>query len=234
MIDVERLNWPESGLLPAIAQDAASGMVLMLAWQNREALAETLRLREAVYWSRSRGALWRKGETSGHVQRLVDIRFDCDLDTILLVVDRAGPACHTGRDSCFFHEAGESIEFVEADNPWPRPEILSRLADVIRRRKHATSDKSYVKSLLAEPSRAAAKVTEEAGELVAAAEAEGEDRVAAEAADLVFHALVLAASRGVDWSRIAAVLTQRFGVGGHDEKANRRAMGETKAPAKNS
>ena len=96
-------NWNTDGLIPAIAQDATSGEVLMLAWMNAESLALTLQEKRAVYWSRSRQALWRKGDTSGHTQTLVDIRLDCDGDTLLLKVNQIGGACHTGRATCFFY-----------------------------------------------------------------------------------------------------------------------------------
>jgi phosphoribosyl-AMP cyclohydrolase len=99
------LPWNADGLLPAIAQQFDSGEVLMLAWMNAEALDETLRSGRVCYWSRSRQALWRKGESSGQVQRLKELRFDCDGDTILLKVDQTGPACHTGRRDCFYNLA---------------------------------------------------------------------------------------------------------------------------------
>ena len=100
---LERVNWNEQGLVPAIAQDHKSGEVLMLAWMNREALASTLQERRAVYWSRSRGKLWRKGESSGHVQHLQELRIDCDADSVLMKVEQVGGiACHTGRRSCFY------------------------------------------------------------------------------------------------------------------------------------
>ncbi len=102
---LDKLNWPADGLLPAIAQDAASGDILMVAWMNREALAKTAELGEAVYWSRSRQKLWHKGEESGHTQKVLDIRTDCDEDVILLKVEQQGGiACHTGRHSCFFQK----------------------------------------------------------------------------------------------------------------------------------
>jgi len=107
---LDRVKWNADGLVPAIAVDAASGTVLMMAWMNREALATTVREGRAVYWSRSRGKLWRKGEESGHVQRLREVRLDCDNDTILLRVEQVGGiACHTGRQHCFFQrlENGE-------------------------------------------------------------------------------------------------------------------------------
>ncbi|MCX7896974.1 MAG: phosphoribosyl-AMP cyclohydrolase [Rhodocyclaceae bacterium] len=101
---IDALKWDATGLLPVIAQDAESSEVLMVAWMNREALMQTVATGEAVYWSRSRGRLWRKGEESGHVQKVREIRADCDLDVILLKVEQIGGiACHTGRKSCFFH-----------------------------------------------------------------------------------------------------------------------------------
>ena len=117
---LDEIRWNEDGLIPAIAQDAESGDVLMLAWMNRESLARTLDEGEAVYWSRSRGRLWKKGERSGHVQRVTEIRLDCDADTLLLRVDqRGGIACHTGRRRCFFRKLRdghwESVEPVLED-----------------------------------------------------------------------------------------------------------------------
>ena len=113
------LAFDKDGLLPAIAQQHDTGEVLMLAWMNRDAVAETLRTGQVCYWSRSRGALWRKGETSGQVQALVEFRFDCDADTVLLRVDQTGVACHTGRRSCFFNAVRdgrvETIAEVEID-----------------------------------------------------------------------------------------------------------------------
>lgn len=111
--DSETLAWDARGLIPAIAQDHASGEVLMLAWMSRESLAETLRTGHVTYWSRSRSELWRKGATSGHVQRLIGLRVDCDRDCLLLSVDQTGPACHTGARSCFFTIVEEGLERVE-------------------------------------------------------------------------------------------------------------------------
>jgi phosphoribosyl-AMP cyclohydrolase len=106
-------NWNDDGLIPAIAQDAMSGEVLMLAWMNAESLALTLQEKRAVYWSRSRQALWRKGDTSGHTQTVVDIRLDCDGDTLLLKVNQIGGACHTGRETCFFYRPSEGDWVME-------------------------------------------------------------------------------------------------------------------------
>ena len=116
---IEAVAWNADGLVPAVAQDAASGEVLMVAWMNREALERTVATGEAHYWSRSRKSLWRKGETSGHVQRVRDVRLDCDGDTVLIVVESAGGvACHTGRRRCFFNRLegkGAGLRWVETD-----------------------------------------------------------------------------------------------------------------------
>jgi phosphoribosyl-AMP cyclohydrolase len=115
---LDSIAWNADGLVPAIAQDATTGAVLMLAWMNRESLALTLREQRAVYWSRSRGRLWRKGEESGHVQRLIDIRLDCDGDTLLLKVEQAGGiACHTGRPSCFYNEFSDGQWRPDSPDP---------------------------------------------------------------------------------------------------------------------
>lgn len=115
--DIDRLRFNDVGLIPAIAQDASSGEVLMLAWMNRDSIAKTLASGRVTYWSRSRQAFWIKGETSGHVQELVDFRLDCDRDCLLVTVKQTGPACHTGRRSCFFTavRAGEEVELIEPE-----------------------------------------------------------------------------------------------------------------------
>ena len=123
---IETVAWSSDGLVPAVAQDAASGEVLMVAWMNRESLERTVHTGEAHYWSRSRRALWRKGETSGHVQRVLEVRLDCDADTVLLSVESvAGIACHTGRRRCFFNRLegeGASRRWVETDPALAAPE----------------------------------------------------------------------------------------------------------------
>ena len=115
--DPATLRFDARGLIPAIAQDAGSGEVLMLAWMNSEAVAETLVTGRVAYWSRSRGRLWRKGETSGHVQRLIEMRIDCDRDCLLLLVEQTGPACHTNRRSCFYTavRAHREVEILEPE-----------------------------------------------------------------------------------------------------------------------
>jgi len=183
-------------LLPVIVQHADDGTVLMLAWANEEALAATERSGEAHFWSRSREQLWRKGETSGNVMRMVDLATDCDGDAILYRVRPAGPACHEGTRTCF----GET----------QAPGVLSELATLIGRRRGAGAESSYTARLLAGgPRRPAEKVVEEAGETAGAALAGTDDELAAETADLLYHLLVLLASREVSLERALAVLRTR-------------------------
>jgi phosphoribosyl-AMP cyclohydrolase len=121
---LDEINWNDAGLVPAIAQEAGTGRILMLAWMNRESLSQTAELGEAVYWSRSRAALWRKGEESGHVQKVHEIRLDCDNDVIVLQVDQAGGiACHTGRHSCFYRRLVND-EWVVVDPVLKNPESI--------------------------------------------------------------------------------------------------------------
>jgi phosphoribosyl-AMP cyclohydrolase len=121
---LDELPWDERGLVPAVAQDSSTGRVLTVAWMNREALAETVRSGEAVYWSRSRQRLWRKGEQSGHVQKLVELRLDCDSDAILLKVEQVGRiACHTGRESCFYRKL-EDGRWVTTDAVLKDPSLI--------------------------------------------------------------------------------------------------------------
>ena len=123
---IEQLRWNEEGLVPAIAQDASSGRVLTLAWMNRAALRETVRRGEAVYWSRSRSKLWRKGEESGHAQKVKELRLDCDADALLLTVEQIGGiACHTGRERCFFRRL-EDGRWVSTDPVLKDPALIYR------------------------------------------------------------------------------------------------------------
>lgn len=113
--DPDSLKYDANGLIPAIAQDAATGDILMMAWMNAESLTETLRTGDVTYWSRSRAELWRKGATSGHVQKLRSLRIDCDRDCLLMQVDQTGPACHTGRRTCFYTELQDGVEVITSD-----------------------------------------------------------------------------------------------------------------------
>jgi phosphoribosyl-ATP pyrophosphohydrolase/phosphoribosyl-AMP cyclohydrolase len=190
-------DWSK-GLLPAVAQDAATLQVLMLAWMDEAALAETLESGEATFFSRSRAARWRKGETSGNRLRVLSAATDCDGDTILLSVEPGGPACHLGTTSCF----------GEADAPGIGR--LAALERTIAARAGADPEASYTARLLARgPKRAAQKVGEEGVETALAGAAGDEAELASEAADLLYHLLVLLRARGVALSDVLDELSQR-------------------------
>ena len=183
-------------LLPCIVQDARTGEVLTLAYMNDEALERTRATGEMWFWSRSRQELWHKGATSGNVQRLKELRLDCDEDALLALVEPAGPACHTGERTCFHN--GE-LEPVPA-------EALALLERTIESRRGADS---YTGELLADRERAGAKVEEEAEEVVRAAREESDERVAEEAADVLYHLAVLLAGRGLELADAYEVLNGR-------------------------
>lgn len=201
------------GLLPAVAQEARTGRVLMVAWMNAEALARTLATGQAWYWSRRRAALWRKGATSGHTQTVREVRVDCDGDALLLLVDQTGPACHTGEPSCFFRAPdGSPLPPPATPGGAPTRDILDELFALLVRRRAEMPEGSYTTALLrAGRERIGAKVREEAEELVRAAAAEPADRVAEEAADLLYHMLVLLVERGVSLEAVRGVLRRRRG-----------------------
>ena len=194
----EGLVFDANGLVPVIAQDRTSGDVLMLAWTNAEAIAKTAETGFAHFWSRSRKALWRKGETSGHTLRVVEARADCDRDALLLVVEPDGPACHTGSRTCF----GETSPTAAG--------MLEELARVVRQRAQEPSDASYTARLLAKgPGQVLKKIGEEATEVVLAASGESDERLAAESADLLFHLLVALQQRGVPLASVMDELRRR-------------------------
>jgi phosphoribosyl-ATP pyrophosphohydrolase/phosphoribosyl-AMP cyclohydrolase len=195
-----RPDWSRGDLLPVVVTDASGGDLLMLGWANRTAVEATERSGEAHFWSRSRDELWRKGATSGNVMRVVAMTVDCDADAIAYQVEPSGPACHTGARSCF--DGAPSFD-------------LAALARVIGDRRKADPATSYTARLLAGgPRRAAEKVTEEAGELSAAALAGTDDEVLAEAADLLYHTLVLLEARGLGLAGVEAELGRRHRAGG--------------------
>ena len=182
-----RVEFDESGLAPCIAQDWRTGEVLTLAYMNEEALRRTRESGEVWFWSRSRGELWHKGETSGNVMRVRELRFDCDLVAVLALVEPAGPACHTGERTCFHNgELGAAPH-----------EALPALERVIAERRASPPEGSYTAELLADPPRIGDKVREEAEEAARAALEEDDKRVAEEAADVLYHLTVLLASRGL-------------------------------------
>jgi len=213
--------WDERGLVPAIAQDAITGTVLMMAWMNREALDLTRATGEAHFWSRSRQALWKKGETSGNTLRVSEIRIDCDADTVLLRVTPAGPACHTGKTACFFRTIDGPPEGVDDDAPGHVLGALERV--LIARRDQATAEKSYTRSLIDGGfPRMLAKIAEEHGELAEELPDGDVADVVHEAADLFFHVMVGLVARKIPIDDVWRELGRRFGIGGHVEKASRK------------
>jgi phosphoribosyl-AMP cyclohydrolase / phosphoribosyl-ATP pyrophosphohydrolase len=201
-IDPEGVKWDAQGLAPAIVQDALSGEVLMLAWMSRESLRQTLETGLATFWSRSRKQLWVKGATSGNTQRVRAVRLDCDGDALLVRVDPAGPACHTGARSCFL--TGEPLD--------PTPgETLAALERVLRSRRDDAPEGSYTAKLFANEPLRHKKIGEEATELVMASLKGTKEEIAGEAADLLFHALVLLQSHGLGLREVTEVLRSREG-----------------------
>lgn len=218
-------TYDERGLVPCVVQDAAAGTVLMVAWMNAEALRETRETGVVHFWSRSRQALWKKGETSGNTLALVELRLDCDGDTVLARVRPAGPACHTGATTCFYRKDDGTAEGA-VDDGVPAAEgaaILVRLAQILAaRRDAATPERSYTRSLLeAGMPKILAKIAEEHGELAAELPGGTEDQVVHETADLLFHVMVALTARHIPIERVFAELARRFGTSGHVEKASR-------------
>ena len=199
----EEIRFDERGLVPCVAQDWATGEVLTLAYMNEEALRRTRETGELHFFSRSRQELWRKGETSGNVMTVRQLRYDCDGDAIVALVEPAGPACHTGERSCFYRQVGgaadTAVDAPRADGE-PAPaahEALATLGRTVAERREERPEGSYTVELLSDPERIGAKVREEADELSRAAAGESDERVAEEAADLLYHLEVLLLSRDV-------------------------------------
>jgi phosphoribosyl-ATP pyrophosphohydrolase/phosphoribosyl-AMP cyclohydrolase len=192
------LAFDSNGLLPVVVQDRTSGDVLMVAWANAEALKRTAETGLAHFWSRSRQELWRKGETSGNGLRVVEARADCDRDTLLLVVDPEGPACHTGSRTCFGEESPTSLG------------MLAELARVVETRARAAPEESYTARLLQKgPDQVLKKIGEEATEVVLAARAQTDERLAEESADLLYHLLVALQMRHLPLGRVMDELRRR-------------------------
>jgi phosphoribosyl-AMP cyclohydrolase / phosphoribosyl-ATP pyrophosphohydrolase len=193
-------KWDDEGLAPCVMQDARTGEVLTLAYVNEEALARTRETGEMHFWSRSRGELWRKGETSGNTMRVRALRLDCDADALVALVDPAGPACHTGERTCF--HAGDTEPVVAEALP-----ALERT--IAERRASGEPGSSYTAQLLADPPRIGEKVREEAEEVARAAAGESDARVREEAADVLYHLAVLMASRGLSLADACETLNGR-------------------------
>jgi phosphoribosyl-AMP cyclohydrolase / phosphoribosyl-ATP pyrophosphohydrolase len=219
---VSELVYDSAGLITAVVQDRLTGQVRMVAWMNAEALRRTLATGRATFYSRSRQSLWEKGETSGNGLVVSSVHADCDADTLLVLVDPEGPSCHTGRPACFFRRVAENGEAV--DEPREAAAFLWELEAEIATRAAAPADRSYTKTLLdAGAPKIGDKLREEADELARAIDSESEDRVASEAADVVYHLLVGLKLRGVPLRRVIEVLAGRAGVSGLDEKKARAA-----------
>lgn len=217
----ETIKYDAAGLVTAVAQDRLTGEIRMVAWMNAEAVAETLRTGFATFYSRSRGKLWVKGETSGHRLRVAEVVADCDGDTLLVLVDPEGPSCHTGKDNCFFQTVREGADEAAADPVAPH---LFELERVIKQRQASTGDKSYTRHLLdGGADKVNSKIREESDELARAISGESDERVASEAADVIYHVLVGLRLRGVELRKVIEVLAARSGQSGHAEKAARKA-----------
>lgn len=206
LADIPTLDFAKGdGLIPAVVQSAEGGAVLMVGYMNRDAVRATLERRRAVFFSRSKNRLWEKGETSGNFLDVLDVRTDCDRDTLLVLARPRGPACHVGSKTCFGDEKltdGERLAFLAA------------LEGIIERRIADRPEGSYTSRLFAQgPRRIAQKVGEEGLEVALAAVVEPDDKVIAESADLLFHLLVLLKSRGIPLARVVTELESR-----HTEK----------------
>ncbi|ULL19358.1 bifunctional phosphoribosyl-AMP cyclohydrolase/phosphoribosyl-ATP diphosphatase HisIE [Paenibacillus sp. H1-7] len=188
------IKWDAQGLVPAIVQDAASKDVLMMAYMNQESLRLTLESGETWFWSRSRSELWHKGATSGHIQKVRSLKYDCDGDTLLVLVNQTGPACHTGQYSCFFNEVqvGGQAESSEAANVGDRFAMLSKLESVIAQRDAERPEGAYTTYLFEKGiDKILKKVGEETAEVIIAAKNRDNDELRYEASDLIFHLMVL-------------------------------------------
>jgi phosphoribosyl-ATP pyrophosphohydrolase/phosphoribosyl-AMP cyclohydrolase len=200
MINFDDIRFDERGLIPAIVQDAATREVLTLAYMNRESLERTLETKQTWFWSRSRNELWHKGETSGNTQDVISLALDCDRDALIVLVNPAGPACHTGAVSCF--DTGTQ--------PPTLGPLLDQLYELIETRERDRPSSSYTTYLFEEGlDKILKKVGEESAETIIAAKNDDDARVAAETADLLYHLLVLLVARGVGLTDVAQELAQR-------------------------
>jgi phosphoribosyl-ATP pyrophosphohydrolase/phosphoribosyl-AMP cyclohydrolase len=195
------IRFDERGLAPCVIQDWTTGEVLTLAYVNAQALERTRQTGELHLWSRSRDELWHKGATSGNVQKVRALRFDCDMDAVLALVEPAGPACHTGERTCFHHG--------ELEPPAPHEALPALERTIAHRRAAGDTGSSYTARLLADQAFTGEKVQEEAEEVVRAAREESDERVAEEAADVLYHLEVLLATRGLGLADAAGVLNGR-------------------------
>jgi phosphoribosyl-ATP pyrophosphohydrolase/phosphoribosyl-AMP cyclohydrolase len=220
---MENVDFAKSGgLVPVVVQEHKTNEVLMLAYMNEEALQLTQQTGFAHYFSRSKQRIWKKGESSGHVQEIKEIMLDCDDDTLLLKVKQNGVACHTGKKSCFFKSLTSGDMPINETSNQTFYDILDTLVDVIKSRKNENPENSYVASLFEKGNNAILKkVVEEAGELCFAIKDKDEKEIIYEAADLVFHLLVALGNENIHLDRVRQELSRRFGLSGIEEKNSR-------------
>ncbi len=221
---IDRVDWEKCELLPVIVQDNANNEVLMMAYMNKEALGLSLSTKVAHYFSRSKQRIWKKGESSGHIQKIHSFSLDCDNDTLLIKVTQEGVACHTGRRSCFFTEleSGDSKADVEV-NLESAYGVIDTLYHTIQERKNADPSTSWTAKLLSKGENTILKkVVEEAGEYCFAHKDNDEKEMVYEAADLTYHMLVALASKNISPDRIKQELASRFNMSGIAEKNSRK------------
>lgn len=218
---LEALNYDDDGLVAVVAQDAETGEIRMLAYADQAAVEQTLRTGFAHFYSRTRQRLWKKGESSGNTLQVRSVWIDCDGDTLIYMVDPEGPSCHTGAETCFFRRVDRAGELAQDQDDVAAPTLL-RLERILRGRRSSDATKSYTKSLLDRGApKVDEKIREEAAEVGRALIDESDERVTAEAGDLLYHLLVGLVLRDVPLRSLLAELSRRFGTSGHEEKANR-------------
>lgn len=205
-----KVRWNEAGLVPAVVQDAVGGRVLMLGWMNEEALARTVESGRVHFWSRSRQALWKKGETSGNELHLRSMTLDCDGDAVLVQADPAGPTCHTGEVSCFFEPLGEATGAPDGARAPELGPALDALTRIVKERAASRPEGSYTAALLKSGTRRIAQKVGEEGVEVALAATHSRDEVVNESVDLLYHLLVLLEDLEIDSREVAAEITRRF------------------------
>ncbi|MDD3055756.1 MAG: bifunctional phosphoribosyl-AMP cyclohydrolase/phosphoribosyl-ATP diphosphatase HisIE [Aliarcobacter sp.] len=224
MKQLNKIDWEKmDNLIPVITQDASTNEVLMLAYMNQEALELTINTSFAHYFSRSKQRIWKKGESSNHLQEVVEILIDCDNDTLLLKVNQAGVACHTGRKSCFFTNlnTNETISDIEISTANAYG-IIDTLYHTIQEKKNDDPNKSYTAKLLqGKQNSMLKKIVEESGEFTFAIKDNDTQEIIYEAADITYHVLVALASKNISPDRVKQELARRFGISGIEEKNSR-------------
>lgn len=225
MEQLNKIDWEKmDNLIPVITQDSKTNEVLMLAYMNKEALELTIKTNYAHYFSRSKQRIWKKGESSNHLQEIVEMLVDCDNDTLLLKVNQEGVACHTGRKSCFFTNlnTNETTCDVEVDTTSAYG-VIDTLYHTICERKNDDATKSYTAKLLqGKQNSMLKKIVEEAGEFTFAIKDDNTEEIIYEAADIAYHVLVALASKNISPDRIKQELARRFGISGIEEKNSRK------------